>query len=83
MQIINYCSFSDWNTPLDTAPKCLKGKSLHKWILRNLKNRNRISCWELEENYKVCKTMMFLERIGKIKMDIVNHDYPYIGVKVC
>lgn len=75
-------SYTDFNTGLDEAPKKLKGRSLHNWILKNLKSRERISTFELEANYRVCRTVMFLVKLGKINLNSKNYTYPYIGVTV-
>ncbi len=74
-------SFSDFYKPLDEYPKHLKGKSLHKWILKNLKGRKRVSVWELDCTQRMVRTMMYLDRINKIKLD-PSLQYPYIGVKL-
>lgn len=75
------CSFSDWKTPLDEAPKNLKGAKLHKWLLTNLKYRNRISVWEIDANMRVCRTLMYLKHIGKISFTN-DYEYPYTGIKI-
>ena len=75
------CSFSDFYIPLDEAPKSLKGKKLHQWIIKNLKGRKRVSVWEIEGNFRVCRTIMYLVKIGKIKFNN-DYDYPYQGVSV-
>ena len=75
------CSFSDFNKPLNEAPKSLKGKTLHDWIMKNLKDRNRISVWEIDDNTKVCRAFMYLVKIGKIKLNN-KYDYPYQGLQV-
>ena len=75
------CSFSDFYTPLDEAPKSLKGKKLHHWIIKNLKGRKRVSVWEIDGNIRVCKALMYLVRIGKVRFNN-DYDYPYQGVSV-
>lgn len=75
-------SYSDWNKPLDECPKNLKGKGQHRWLLNNLRRRNRISCWEIDTNWRVCRSLMYLKRIGKIKLNGKAYDYPYVGVSV-
>tara|TARA_R100000541_G_C1897352_1_gene84040 strand:+ start:72783 stop:73022 length:240 start_codon:yes stop_codon:yes gene_type:complete len=74
-------SFSDFYKPLDEYPKHLKGNSLHKWILKNLNGRNRISVWELDCTQRMVRTMFYLDKINKIKLDH-NLKYPYVGVEV-
>ena len=75
-------SYSDFKIPLNEYPKKLKGKSLHTWIIKSLKNRNRISIWELQENRRMLRTVLFLESLGRIKLFNQGHSYPYIGVSV-
>lgn len=75
------CSFSDWKQPLNEAPRTLKGAKLHKWLLRNIKDRPRISVWEIDSNIKVCRALMYLKRIGKISFT-KEHKYPYTGIKI-
>ena len=80
--ITNITSFSDWNTPLDEYPKHLKGRRLHKWIIKNLSSRKRISVWEIDCDIRMLRTLMFLQKIKRIELDSSAHEYPYIGVKV-
>lgn len=75
-------SFSDFNLPLNEYPKKLKGKALHTWILRNLRNRKRVSIFEICDDIQMARTMGFLEKIGKITTDNKNFSYPYIGVTI-
>lgn len=75
------CSFSDFNTPLNEAPSKLKGAKLHKWVIKNLLGRKRISCWEIGDNIKVCKVLMWMQSTGKIKFTD-GYNYPYVGVEV-
>ncbi|CAH7388181.1 hypothetical protein VCHA53O466_50008 [Vibrio chagasii] len=76
------CSFSDFQIPLDEYPKKLKGKRLHDWIIRQLRGRERISCFEIDSDLRMCRTLMFLDRIGKITISSKAHAYPYVGIKV-
>ena len=75
-------SFSDFHQSLDEYPKGLKGVKLHKWILSNLRKRERVSCFEIQEDWRMCRTFMFLVRGGKIKLSNEGHHYPYSGVFV-
>lgn len=75
-------SFSDFRQPIDEAPRHLKGRKLHQWLLRNLRNRNRVSVFELSESQRVANAMMFLNRIGKIKLDNKAYEYPYVGIEI-
>lgn len=76
------CSFSEFKQEVHEAPRKLKGKKLHRWLLNCLSNRTTITDWELTENMKICKTILYLERIGKIKLGSKNLGYPYISVEV-
>lgn len=75
-------SYSDFNLPLDCAPKRLKGKKLHDWLIRQLSQRERVSTFEIDSDMRVCRTLMYLQRIGKIKLDSKKYGYPYVGVTV-
>lgn len=75
------CSFSDWHKPLDEAPRHLKGAALHKWLLKSIKVRDRVSCWEIDSNRKVCNALMFLKKIGKITFTN-KYDYPYTSIEI-
>lgn len=46
------CSFSDFNIPLDAYPKKLKGKALHKWIYKQLEQRKKFSCFEIDSDWR-------------------------------
>ena len=74
-------SLTDFNVGLDEYPKHLKGKKLHKWILNNLKHRKRVSCFEIDADLRMARTVMFLNRIGKITFN-EDFEYPYTGVTV-
>lgn len=75
------CSFSDHYQSLDEAPKRLRGKKLHTWMLKNMKNRKRVSCFEITEHQHIARTFMYLVRIGKIKLT-EEYDYPHQGIIV-
>lgn len=78
------CSFTDHFVGLNEVPKTLKGKQLHKWILNNLKYRDRISCFELSEMpLRSVKAFMYLERIGKFKTDNKKFGFPYLAIVKC
>lgn len=81
-QMIHLCSFSDFQIPLNEYPKKLKGKKLHEWIIKQLKHRTRISTCEIDYDLRMCRTLMYLDRIGKIKLDNRAYKYPYVGVSV-
>ena len=75
-------SFSDFNKPLNEAPKNLKGKKLHNWLIKQLKHRDRVCVWEIDYNMKVCRALMFLVKIGKLRFDKSTTDYPYTKIVV-
>ena len=75
-------SFSDFHQGLEDCPKRLKGKSRHKWLLHNLKNRTRISCFEIDSDMDVCMSLMYLKKIGKISMNGKDTPYPYVGIEL-
>ncbi len=74
------CSFSDFQLPLNEYPKNLKGKPLHDWICKYLKARTKFSCFEIQEDYRMCRTLMFLQKIGKIKLCNEGLGYPYTNI---
>lgn len=75
-------SWSDWNTSLDEAPKKLKGRSLHKWIIKNLNKRavKRFSSFEIDDH--ICYAFDYLIRSGKIILDREEESYPYSSYKI-
>jgi hypothetical protein len=75
--------WSDWNPSLDEASKKLKGRSLHKWIIKNLDKRvvKRFSTFEIDEH--ICYAFDYLIRSGKIILDQEEEEsYPYSSYKI-
>ena len=73
-------SYSDFNRPLNEYPKKLKGRLLHRWVKRNLRNRSRVSVFELGEDYRMARTVGYLQKIGSINFANKNMQYPYLQV---
>ena len=73
-------SYSDFNRPLNEYPKKLKGRLLHRWVKGNLRDRERVSVFELGEDYRMARTIQYLESIGSVKLDNKSMQYPYLEI---
>lgn len=77
-------SYSEFRIPLDEVPKTLKGKALHKWFMKHLQGRKRLSCFELSEmayvNMDAYRAFKYLESIGRFKTEPLQ--YPWVSVEI-
>lgn len=79
-------SYSEFKVPLDEVPKNLKGKALHRWFMKHLQGRRRLSCFELSEmacvNMDAYRAFKYLESIGRFKTSVKDIQYPWISIEI-
>ncbi len=71
---------TNFQVGLNEYPKKLKGRALHNWIYKALSKRERFSSFEISDDVRMARTIMYLEKIGKISMDNKRYSFPYLHI---